>query len=490
MLFFQSHFDFPAKILEELIAYCKQFSQRIGYAFHRGSIRLTALTGSAATEIGGETTAREFKLMTKSESASVDDIQEFNDTRMCIIDEISFADHDQVLAKLSSNLQNFTECYSSQFGSVPVVFLGDFRQLEAIGDNSILKHPNSIYWEQALNCMVELEGTHRYNKCSSMKEIMPTVRNEGLTDEHRAILNSRVINGKDVKMPNIAETRFATYHNRKRCELNASVFKEYLKKYHSDCDETNIPKTAIVIKANATWTRSKTTLSYGHRKVLFEQCCEADIKNGYNKRCDPMLTLFSGCHLMGTDNDDVANGIANGTTSIFKQAVLKPGAKPTPMKLHGFWVYAIDVADVDHLVLEWHDSLFRGKFKVSPSKGPFRVNFPIVDEGRKMRVKAGITFEYFPLVLNHATTGHKLQGKSMDQLVIAEWSKVKNWAYVVLSRVRTLDGLYLLEPIPDDIDFSPDPNYLAMMERLRSRILASPDDIADLLETYQFPENL
>jgi hypothetical protein len=27
--------------------------------------------------------------------------------------------------------------------------------------------------------------------------------------------------------------------------------------------------------------------------------------------------------------------------------------------------------------------------------------------------------------------------------VVAEWSKVKNWAYVVLSRVRSLAGLWL-----------------------------------------------
>ena len=88
---------------------------------------------------------------------------------------------------------------------------------------------------------------------------------------------------------------------------------------------------------------------------------------------------------------------------------------------------------------------------------------------------------HFPLVLNHATTGHKLQGKSMDLLVISEWSKVKNWAYVVLSRVRTLAGIYLTEPIPDDVDFSPAPEYLQMMDRLRETILRSPEDIQYLV---------
>jgi hypothetical protein len=53
----------------------------------------------------------------------------------------------------------------------------------------------------------------------------------------------------------------------------------------------------------------------------------------------------------------------------------------------------------------------------------------------------------FHTVGNFATTGHKLQGKSVNELVVAEWSKVKNWAYVVLSKVT---GWPLLpgEPIP------------------------------------------
>ena len=67
--------------------------------------------------------------------------------------------------------------------------------------------------------------------------------------------------------------------------------------------------------------------------------------------------------------------------------------------------------------------------------------------------------------------GHRIA--YADELVIAEWSKVKNWAYVVLSRVRTLSGLFLTEPIPDNIDFRPAPDYLDMMENLRETILAT-----------------
>jgi hypothetical protein len=52
-----------------------------------------------------------------------------------------------------------------------------------------------------------------------------------------------------------------------------------------------------------------------------------------------------------------------------------------------------------------------------------------------------------------APTGHKLQGISKDVIVITSWptgglaAMFKNWEYVILSQVRTLSGLYLVEPI-------------------------------------------
>jgi hypothetical protein len=61
---------------------------------------------------------------------------------------------------------------------------------------------------------------------------------------------------------------------------------------------------------------------------------------------------------------------------------------------------------------------------------------------------------------------------------------VRKWAYVVISRVRTLKGLFFLSPIPKNYDFKPRPQYLEMMERLRSNILATPEQVAELKVTY------
>ncbi len=158
--------------------------------------------------------------------------------------------------------------------------------------------------------------------------------------------------------------------------------------------------------------------------------------------------------------------------------------------MHGCWVYAIDISDEDHILLRWTDSVFEGTFKIKPESRVFKCRFPVWDEfGRMKRISQSMTIEHFAAIVNYATTGHKLQGKSLDQLIISEWSRKENWAYVVLSRVQTLSGLFLTKPIPFDIDFSVRKNYSDMMSRLRREKLATSDDIADLMKSFEFPSN-
>ena len=123
--------------------------------------------------------------------------------------------------------------------------------------------------------------------------------------------------------------------------------------------------------------------------------------------------------------------------------------------MHGYWVYAVDIDQVESIELEWYDCKFKGRFNLTPENATCKVNFPVMLLGKKTYFKPSIKLRCLPVNLNHATTGHKLQGKSVDEIVIVEWSpeNAKKWAYVVISRVRTLDGLFLLEPIPPNIDF-------------------------------------
>jgi hypothetical protein len=78
-----------------------------------------------------------------------------------------------------------------------------------------------------------------------------------------------------------------------------------------------------------------------------------------------------------------------------------------------------------------------------------------------------------PANSNDTTTGHKLQGMSEDIIIVSSQptgglSQVfKNWEYVVLSHVRTLSVLYLIEPI--DMLFSPSPELRSYIKKARKK---------------------
>ena len=56
-----------------------------------------------------------------------------------------------------------------------------------------------------------------------------------------------------------------------------------------------------------------------------------------------------------------------------------------------------------------------------------------------------------PVISNQATTGHKLQGASINQLFVNNWNYTTNWPYVVLSRLRSSEGLYLRNKLSTDL---------------------------------------
>ena len=78
-----------------------------------------------------------------------------------------------------------------------------------------------------------------------------------------------------------------------------------------------------------------------------------------------------------------------------------------------------------------------------------------------------VKMNQFPVVRNTATTGHKLQGKTVPSIFIYDWQYVTNWPYVVLSRVETMDGVYLRKPLSEDVQHYTVPDeLLQMIDRL------------------------
>ena len=91
-----------------------------------------------------------------------------------------------------------------------------------------------------------------------------------------------------------------------------------------------------------------------------------------------------------------------------------------------------------------------------------------------------------PILINNATTGHKLQGSGVDCIFVHAWNYTTNWPYVVLSRVKTLDGLYLREPLNLTLQkYAMPPELAQFLAPLRQRAPLIFDD-HDYQHTFKY----
>ena len=117
-------------------------------------------------------------------------------------------------------------------------------------------------------------------------------------------------------------------------------------------------------------------------------------------------------------------------------------------------------------------------------------------ETKQFTFKSLLRFEYnkkeaemqgqqLPIISNCATTGHKLQGYTVASLFVADWMYSGNWTYTVLSRVRTMSGLYIVNKLSNDLNkYKTASEVEGMLHNLRERFDVEffSDDIYDKLQ--------
>jgi dimeric dUTPase (all-alpha-NTP-PPase superfamily) len=90
------------------------------------------------------------------------------------------------------------------------------------------------------------------------------------------------------------------------------------------------------------------------------------------------------------------------------------GAELEKIGMYDYWVHAVGMDVVEYIEVEWQDcDHFVGKFQLKPKVGTFRVKYPISEFGIKSQIQTNIELQYLPVIMNQATTGHKLQGKTV-----------------------------------------------------------------------------
>jgi hypothetical protein len=205
--------------------------------------------------------------------------------------------------------------------------------------------------------------------------------------------------------------------------------------------------------------RNKICSKFIYMKEVWETCGEdnIDIPNR-SERMDPVLKLYIGCTLMIPTNMDVHSGIANGTQVTLLKIVLKSGTQVRKVCIEeALQINAVFASDVDHILLKHTNTrILPSTFKISPKRTTFTIKVKKSSYlYNKVRNEDGsicpMLAKQLPVIHNNATTGHKLQGRSIAKLFIHQWNYTTNWPYVLLSRVTSISGLYLREPLKEDL---------------------------------------
>jgi hypothetical protein len=179
-------------VINAFMTYCKEFCSNLDAHFDKQTIIVTAMTGVAATSIMGETTSRAIGLG-RSKSLDYEFIKTFANTRMIIIDEISFCKATQ-LGQLDQKLKILKEEPNLTYGGVHVLFCGDFHQLPPIGGPSVsIWVQEQLLWHNVLNSFVELTGTWRFLEDPEWGEILGRIRMSRETEQDLKVIKTRVI---------------------------------------------------------------------------------------------------------------------------------------------------------------------------------------------------------------------------------------------------------------------------------------------------------
>lgn len=347
-------------------------------------------------------------------------------TRTLIVDEVSMLSLKlfDVLYKLG---QSSRRNYLQPFGGIQVIFIGDFFQLPPVGKAT--EPETSMYCFQSSNWFktfsvqnhVVLKTLYRQRDPAFIK-VLEEVRMGTLSEESCLLLDERTkakFNSEDSRvMPTKLFPR-----NADADRVNQIMFMKIQEEEHSypirklrdikNYDDDGLPIPPEILLRCA-------SLNNDEIEVQLDLLIE-------NSKVCKELTLKKGALVMCLANLDTDNGICNGSQGVIVGFETLPLSllKTTNQRVYG----SIPNETIECPVVKFLNGI---TMRIAPRLYQHG-DFP----------KYGVV--QFPLRLAWAFTIHKSQGITLD---IAEMDLGSNvfasgQSYVGLSRVKTLDGLYL-----------------------------------------------
>jgi ATP-dependent DNA helicase PIF1 len=349
-------------------------------------------------------------------------LKNWREIQILIIDEVSMMSK-RIFELLDEIGRNIRHCHHKPFGGIQIVFTGDFYQLPPVGNvgepGSTEFCFESILWRETFleDNHIELLTMFR-QKDPIFQSILLNIRKGTINAEQMVILQNHVNREYKPEEHNgvIPTKLFPTIarvdnYNRMMFDQIQEISYDYAVQIKTNC--TTFLDSGRVIAREDIERCKKITKTVQEREIEY-------LKN--NTPCMDILSLKKGAVVMSTVNLDIENGICNGSTGIIIDFQTRIGSIPNPIVKFANGIQK--TMEIQYWQSEEYPSIAVGNF---------------------------------PLRLAWAMTIHKIQGATltMAEMDIGNSIFEKGQTYVALSRVQSLDGLYLSDFDPKNIRANP-----------------------------------
>ncbi|VDI54623.1 Hypothetical predicted protein [Mytilus galloprovincialis] len=413
----------------------KFYSKQAGEDFSSNKVMLLAPTGKAAYHIHGNTIHSALKVPVNQKlqykqlsSAALNTLRnQIGEVNLIFIDEISMVGFN-MLNFIHQRLMEVTQ-KNELFGGISVIAVGDLFQLKPVMDSYLFTSPTTGYMPLATNIwkenftMFELHEIMRQSENKPFAELLNRLREGNHNKQDISVLKERNINENTEDYPWDVPHLFCT--NEKVDSFNSAII------YRKNDLVYVIRAQDKFIGSAPPGLKAKILDSFGNNKQNSKQLLNS-------------LEVAENTYYEITANLDTTDGLINGAS-----------CKMMKVEINQISEYASGILWVqfeDQNIGKQH----RRENRLSKS-------FPAGNKG-----EAQIQRSQFPIRPAHAKTVHRSQGDTLSKVVVDLTSKrrVDHIHYVAVSRVQTLDGLFIRNLQEDKIGV--DKNVKTEMERLRA----------------------
>ncbi|WAR11596.1 PIF1-like protein, partial [Mya arenaria] len=386
-------------------------------------VLLLAPTGTAAFNIQGATihAALLFSLLQqsasrKSSSATTHPLSDdkrntlrvkMSQLKFIIIDEISMVASD-FFVEIHKRL---TEIFAVEdiFGGLSIITVGDMYQLPPVAARFIFEPPRNAFaalcpslWSTHFS-YIELSQIMRQADDQTFSEMLNRVRTASHSAEDISALKTRLVNKGEVNLDDFLHV-FAT---------NAQVDAHNMERLN------RLPGEIISLYAVDKKPSSLKSFNFSE-------------KDSFTGGLPQVVTLKIGARVILTRNVDVSDGLTNGTQGRVLDVKFSSSGAP---------VAVIILFDSSAVGKNAH---LNSRVDLSAYKEPVVPICQVEAKFSPTSSKATASRKQFPLRLCWATSIHKVQGATLNNIVVSFEKRFNpGQAYVAISRVRKLCDLYL-----------------------------------------------